>query len=487
MLGLSLRHLANELDPDASAPVSSVDWSTPDGIVRFATEALNVTLADYQEDILRMIVTYRRIAARAPHGSGKTRCAAIVILWGMYAFPEDTKIITTASNWRQVEKYLWPEVHLLASRANWSLVGAPLRRGKELLDLAIKLSDTKTAFAVASDNPSFIEGAHATNLIYIFDEAKAIPDPIWDAAEGAFSTAGTDTGGRAFALAISTPGDTSGRFYNICTHRPGFEDWKSRHITLAEAIAARRISQEWVNARKKQWGEKSAIYQNRVLGEFDASGEDNVISLAAVEKAQERWHVLGGRGEGLESWGVDPAWKGEDMTALAKLVGRVIELLEVYEKQEPMQTAGRIAARVTPNTPVAVDSIGIGAGIYSRLRELKYAALGVNVSERAVDWRGKPLTDKSGQQLFINLRAYLWWMMREALDPEGDDPIALPPDDDLTGDLTAPTYGYRSDGRIYIESKDAMRERLGRSPDKADAVALALFAALFHPKPLKIW
>lgn len=450
-------------------------------------EILHAEPAPYQEDILRDFVAYRRMAVRAPHGAGKTALSAWVILWAIVAFPEDTKIVTTASAWRQVKLFTWKEVHLWASRADWKRLGIQIRRNKELLDLSLNISDTKSAFAVASDNPALIEGAHATNMFYVFDEAKAIPDGIWDAAEGAFSTAGQDTDSRAFALAISTPGDTSGRFYAICTRRPGYEDWHTRHITLAEAIAAGRISQDWAAARAKQWGEKSAIYANRVLGEFDSSGEDNVIPLAWIEKSNDRWLELNGKGTGKESWGCDPAYKGDDKTALAKLVGRVIESLETYAKQEIMQTAGRVAASVNKTTPVAVDIIGVGAGVYSRLKELNYAAISVNVAQKAVDWRGQPLTDKSGKQEFINLRAYVWWLVREALDPDGDDPIALPVDDELTGDLTAPTWWYRSDGKIQVESKDEMRERLGRSPDRADAVALALYAARFQPAPITVW
>jgi hypothetical protein len=70
-------------------------------------------------------------------------------------------------------------------------------------------------------------------------------------------------------------------------------------------------------------------------------------------------------------------------------------------------------------------------------------------------------------------------MIREALDPEGDDPIALPPDDGLADDLSAPTYWYTSSGKIQVEAKDEIRDRIGRSPDKADAVALALYASRY--------
>ena len=65
--------------------------------------------------------------------------------------------------------------------------------------------------------------------------------------------------------------------------------------------------------------------------------------------------------------------------------------------------------------------------------------------------------------------------MREALDPAGNPSLALPPDDDLIGDLTAPRIKYTSSGKIGIEPKDDIRKRMGRSPDSGDALAMALY------------
>ncbi|MBA3868597.1 MAG: hypothetical protein H0X30_05550 [Anaerolineae bacterium] len=447
------------------------DYTTPDGIVRFVRDVLLAEPAPYQEHILRELVIHKRVCVRGPHGLGKTALAAWVVLWGMYAFDTDVKIPTTASAWRQLTFYLWPEIRQWAKRAQ-------LDKGMRILDLALKMPN-KEAFAVASDDPALIEGAHASTLIYVFDESKSIPDGVFQAAEGAFSGAGTDTGNRAYALAISTPGEPSGVFHSIQTRRPGYEDWIAIHVTLEECIAAGRISREWADQRKKQWGENSAPYRNRVLGEFADSGEDSVIPLSWVEKANERWEKCSGMGSGSLSYGLDPARYGDDSTTTAKLVGRVLESLTYREQQSTMQTAGRMVALAPDkNTSIGVDVIGVGAGVYDRLHELGYKkAKAINASESAKDERGKPLTDASGTLEFYNKRSQLWWALREALDPESEDPLALPPDDRLTGDLTAPTYDYTSNGRIRVESKDDIRARIGRSTDAADALALALDAA----------
>ncbi len=197
-------------------------------------------LASYQAEILAALATHHRAAARGPHGLGKTALAAIAVLWFALtreAAGEDWKIPTTAGAWRQLTKYLWPEIHKWARKVRWETVGRDPFSPSELLTLNLKLPHGE-AFAVASNSAELIEGAHADGLLYLFDEAKAIPASTFDAAEGAFSGAGRDTGQEAFALAISTPGEPQGRFYDMHRRRPGFEDWFVRHVTLEEAMRA---------------------------------------------------------------------------------------------------------------------------------------------------------------------------------------------------------------------------------------------------------
>lgn len=78
----------------------------------------------------------------------------------------------------------------------------------------------------------------------------------------------------------------------------------------------------------------------------------------------------------------------------------------------------------------------------------------------------------------------------QALDPTGPDPIALPPDQELLGDLTAPQYKVVTMGKgaaIQINSKDDIRKALGRSPDKGDSVAMTFVGDMPSPrtKPTK--
>lgn len=423
---------------------------------------------------MHALMAHRRVAVRGPHGLGKTCLAAWLVIWGVMT-ADDVKVPTTASAWRQLTKYLWPEIHKWAGRLKWGRNGLPAQgfTRYQLLSLSIKLGATREAFALASDNPANIEGAHARRIVYVFDEAKEIPEGTWDAAEGAFSTAGGDTGDEAYALAISTPGAPQGRFYDIHRRASGFDDWWVRHVTVDEAIAAGRLSAEWVTRRRAQWGEGSAVFQNRVLGEFASSDEDSVIPLAWIEAANLRWHDLNDSGAWGEfvAQGVDVG-RGGDPTVQALRFGNAVKELRRDSHKDTMHVVGLVKGVLDARAGIAVvDVIGIGAGVVDRLREQGYTprVVAFNAAERT-DRR-----DATGEFGFVNKRSAMWWAMREMLDPAAGVDVALPPDDKLTGDLTAPRWRVMSGGKIQVESKDDVHKRLGRSTDDADACLQAFW------------
>jgi hypothetical protein len=134
-----------------------------------------------------------------------------------------------------------------------------------------------------------------------------------------------------------------------------------------------------------------------------------------------------------------------------------------------METVGLIRRIIDKERPskVCIDCIGIGAGIVDRLLEIGYDCVeGVNVARTAND------RDK-----FRNLRAELWHDMREWLCQES--PVQIPDSDELLGDLTSLGYKFDSSGRLLIESKDDLRRRGLKSPDRADALALTFFVGDF--------
>ena len=439
---------------------------------------------DYQIEILAAIPKDRRVSVRGPHGLGKTAMSSWVIHWFALTrdIDEDWKIPTTASVWRQLTKYLWPEIHKWGRVIDWKKVGRePYIRNKELMTLSLRLN-TGEAFALATEDETAIEGAHADHLLYVFDESKAIKPAIFDAAEGAFSGGGVEDGIEAYALAISTPGDPEGRFYEIHARKPGLEDWNAIHVTLDMAIKAGRISREWAEQRRRQWGENSQLYINRVLGDFAESQADRTIPLSWVEEAVERWYTARESGiyrtMTMTSLGIDVG-RGNDKTILAPIlegwfVEEMIEHGEISTTSITRRTQ-LLLRRRNPRAIVVVDVIGVGAGVVDQLRDLKLRVIPFNAKSKAVDQRGKrPIRDRSGELEFTNLRAAAWWMMRELLDPMNDPRIAIPDDDELISELTAPGYKTVQGGKIAIESKDDIKKRLGRSTDKADALIMGL-------------
>lgn len=462
--------------------------SDPVAFARDCIDWRDDCLRSYQEEILAELHVRRRVAVRGPHGLGKTCIASVALLhFALTHDGDDWKVPTTASAWRQLTEFFWPEVHKWTSRIKWDKIGRPAFTQYELQNLLLKLP-TGRAFAMASSEDEMTEGAHADHLLYIFDEAKAIGAGRWDAAEGALMT------GDTYALAISTPGEPQGRFYEIHTRKPGLEHWWTRHVTVDECIAAGAIKQQDVDQLARQWGAESAVFKNRVLGEFCESDEDAVIPLAWIEAANERWEALirvdeHGNwhwrsekvSEPLTVLGVDIARSDlGDKTVIARRQGDVITQLDRYSIADTMPIVGYVKNLLQKWTSAyaMVDVIGIGAGPYDKLREDKLKVFPFNASEST------DLKDRSKELEFSNKRAAAWWNMRELLDPAFGSTIALPPDDRLTGDLTAPHRGrMTSSGKLTIESKDEIRKRLGRSTDDGDAVVMAFFPKKKEPVP----
>jgi hypothetical protein len=445
----------------------------------------------YQEEIAEALYSpeySNRIAEYGPHGIGKTAIGALTLHHFSLCSEEmaeleggDWKAITTAGSWTQLQRYLWPEVHKWAGKLRWDRIGREPYNRAELLDLSIKLAHGQ-AFAVASDNPTLIEGAHAKRLLMLFDEAKAIQEAMFDATEGAFANTGAN-GYEAFALALSTPGDPIGRFHDICKRKPGYEDWHVIHITLNDALKADIYTNEWVERRRKQWGTDSQLFQNRVMGEFYAGGEDAIIPIAWVEAACDRWDEWTDNGKNslkelvkqypVDRIGVDVAWQGDDKSVVApRCAGGRYFALRYFKGMNPMEISGLVKglANATSGKPI-VDVIGMGAGVLTRLQEEKIAAEPFNAAQRASDL----LKDETGELGFTNKRSAAWWQFREKLDPNKNPTICLPRDPILIGDLTAPKWRVLSGGKIQVEGKPEIKKRLKRSTDAADAVIQAEF------------
>jgi hypothetical protein len=222
-------------------------------------------------------------------------------------------------------------------------------------------------------------------------------------------------------------------------------------------------------------------YRSRLLyGDFEAGMEDaamQVIPTAWVEAAMERWKPAAEMPVNvgaMDSMGVDVARGGRDNTVIARRHGTWFDDLIVIKGTETTDgaaTAGAVMRYRRNMAPVHVDVVGWGASVVDHLRENQVQVIAINGSAKPTG------ISADGNLKFMNLRAEQWWRMREALDPKNPNPIALPDDAHLLADLTAPLWRLGTSG-IQVESKDDLRKRIGRSPDRADAVIYALVSTM---------
>lgn len=449
-------------------------WSDPAGWAMDNVRwSIGQGLTGYQKRLMNRIPQDKRVAIRGPRRLGKSTLISLSILWFVTTRDGavDWKCVTTAGGNRQLEKYLWPEVHKWARKLRWDLIGIkPWNTRNQLMTMEIR-GQTGSAFAAASDRADLIEGAHADSVFLIYDESKSIEDAMFDAAEGTLS--GGIDGREAFALAASTPGPTSGRFYDICMEKPGFEDWKPYRVRLEECLKARRFDPQWVEQRGRQWGLTSALYHNHVLGEFRDSEQDGVIPSHWVELAQSR-DERSARGDGLPvAFGVDIAAGGSAYNVVAIRRGYAIEELVSWQGDDTMETVAKVAHLIRLHRPsrVVVDATGVGVGVYDRLAQLEHPVVPFRGAE------GSDAIDITGQLHFMNRRSHSWWHLRELLAPHNPYKISLPEDQMLLEELVCPTYREHEggQGRIKVEAKVDVQKRLGRSIDRADAVVMAFY------------
>ncbi len=310
------------------------------------------------------------------------------------------------------------------------------------------------------DRPEALQGFHATDLLFVLDEASGIDDVIFEVAGGALSTA------NAMVIMTGNPTRTSGYFYNAFHGQR--QHWHCQRVACTDSS---QVSQAYVAQMADQYGEDSNVYRVRVLGEFPLEEDSVLVPLHLVEAALHR-EVAAQRL--MPVWGLDVARFGSDDTVLCKRQGnRVLEPLTVWRHRDLMQIAGLLlreyhdADDEDKPSEILIDSIGLGAGVLDRCRELNLPVRGVNVG-------ASPSAD--GQ--YSRLRDELWWRVREWF--AGRD-VSIPDDARLVGELTSVQYSYTSAGKLLVESKDQMRKRGLKSPDAADALVLTFAGGLDRP------
>lgn len=468
------------------------DWTL------FAKEVLHARLDEEQKDILRSVQTNKMTAVASGTARGKDFIAACAAMCFMYLTPrfdregnlsKNTKIAMTAPTGRQVTDIMIPEVSRLYRKAGFlpgRLLANGIRTNYEEWYL--------TGFKSSADNTEAWSGFHAVNTMFIVTEASGIPDVTFNAIEGNLQ-------GNSRLLIVFNPNITTGYAAKAMKSKRfkkfHLNSLNAENVVKKKNVIPGQVDYDWVKDKVETWcslirkedfdegrGDfefegnyytPNDLFRVKVLGMFPKVAEDVLIPYEWVEIANNRWREL--REQGFKSkkhirLGVDVAGMGRDRSCFVPRQGSYVP--EIIARNsggaaDHMAVAGETRQYILEDSKAKafIDTIGEGAGVYSRLLELGCK----NAYSCKFSHGVKGLHDITGCYNFANMRAYLFWCVRDWLNPKNGFNPALPPDDELMEELTEPHWQFMSDGRIIIEKKDEIKKRLKRSPDKMDALA----------------
>lgn len=467
-----------------------------DDPVGFIRAILKAEPWDKQEEIARSLLDSPLVAVQSANGVGKDWIAAALALWWVYA--RRGLVLITGPSERQVHEIIMrTEIARFHARAGLpgELYTGALRLPEDVaFDRVGILAQTSSG----ADGASKLTGHHAPRILILITEAQGVESFAW---EGLLSCA---VGAEDRVLAIGNPVAPVGMFFTIT--RPS-SPWRTftvsafDHPNVAQddpTLIPGGVTRAFIErVRQNFGGVASPSYIARVLGQFPETSLTSLVSRAWLEAAVRRYESGEFEEQARASgWtaGVDVARHGDDSSCLALRRGPVLRSVETWHGADTMLTTGRViealrkrrlapraaewnpfyasgpdnphpmdAGLMDPDVTIIVDATGLGSGVYDRLVEQGWSA-----SEH---WSAGAPRDK---ERFKNRRAEVFWTFREVLE---NGTIALPRDEELFEELLAHQWKPDSAGRIQIEAKDELRARLGRSPDRADAVTMAFGAA----------
>ncbi len=501
--------------------------------VLFTEDVLGLKCDPWQADVLQALMVHDNVAIRACHGVGKTAIEAAAILWFTVCRPY-CKVPTTAPTFnKQVRDILWAEIHLrwmeAKKRAPWLTQYFDISTTR----FQSKISkETWFAVGIASSEPLNIEGYHAPYLMAVFDEAKAIKNPIWDAIEGMRTTQS------AKLLAASTPGGPIGHYYDIFVKYRA--TWKSQFIIHPEALRktlnrkeapkgtltggtrySKRVRPEWVEARRVEWGEESPVYVARVIGDFPQVSGDTLIPYGWLIDAESREQGA----EGMPTVSCDVARFGRDRTVIFGGVGGTLMYADTVARTLAENTDIAAAKDVgpDPNRPryrsvvataercqlmrrkltadtgqnriaIVVDETGLGGGLVDLLKSWGEWVVPITFGARPTDVP-KDAEERARKQRrhlldsnFANLKAELGMDTRMAFELGQVALAGLPQQvlEALIQQAAMMKYEMDAAGRIRLVDPDEQDEYAAaaglaegqKSPDHFHSLMLYLFIAL---------
>jgi hypothetical protein len=426
----------------------------------FIEEILGEKLDAQQIQAAELFPHSRRMTVKSGHACGKDWLAARLALW-FHVTHYPSIVVTTGPTDRQVRQIVWGEIRQAYKRAELrAQEGIGVRIGGTLLPEAPHLKSSNPhhymlGFTAGED--AAVQGFHAPNVLVIVTEAQGINPKLWLGLESLLTAANSK-----LLLVGNAIYEPESEFF------ASFESKSAlyRCITL-DSEKSTYCSPEYVEDTKTVFGVDSPVYLARVKGVFPTDIADTLIPLGWIERAHDKFDQMRATwtpGHAAETVvGVDVARFGTDHTVFVSGVGDLFEVFHDTQGVDLMTTCGYIAKHINSGVPaqsVRIDDTGMGGGVTDRLHELGHKV-------RPINFGSKPTDDVK----YLNARAEMFWCLRERFRTGS---IAIPRSDrTMTRDLAIIKSKMTSKGQIALESKQEIKTRLGYSPDRADALALA--------------
>lgn len=435
-----------------------------------------------QGEIAEMVRDHKSSAVKAAHGVGKTWLAARIAAWWIDTRYPDVYVATTAPSTDQL-KLVWDNLRtvyrVIENRYDAGLIDHKLP-GKIMKDNEWKLPDGTTLGQGrkppdGKEGDSF-QGIHKKYVLALGDEACYLSAELI----GALGNITTNDDSRR--LLIGNPTNPASYFATIFREKK--ENWSLNTISLMDSpdvtgepvnkdMEATLSGKTYIADMKAEYGEDSAPYISRVLGNFVFDVAGTLISPADMSVGLRAEIVPDVRD--YKVIGADIGGEGRDRTVLYLNHGGKIRLLDHWRGHPLKDTAERIhqvAMKHNVNL-VNIDAQGLGVGVFEMVWDL-------NANTEDAHYRiAKILSSGSSpdRHAWHNLRAYMWDNFRELLV---NGFIDIDPDDlSLQNELMMVKYEHAvSSGGLLIQSKkDLRKENAGKSPDFADAAVFSAFSS----------
>ena len=403
-----------------------------------------------------------RLARTSGHGIGKSALVSWLILWAMCTCPDCVGVVT-ANTETQLKTKTWVQLAVWYRRCLAKDLFKMTATALFSVDPEHERTWRMDMVPWSERNTEAFAGLHnqGRRILLVFDEASAIPDMIWEVAEGAL----TDKNTEIIWAVFGNPTRNKGRF------RDCFPGGKFAHRWESQAIDSREVSftnkeqiQEWID----DYGEDHDFVRVRVRGIFPRVDAESFISFELATEAVNRDFYKPNDPVVL---GVDVGRFGNDPSVIYPRCGRdgITRPIEIYPQIDTMSLVARVVASYHRHHAVMVfvDVGGVGGGVVDRLRQLRVPVMPVDFGSGADEIN---IGDDRGTK-YSNKRAEIWGAMRDWLKTGSIPAEVRGNEQTLVDELTGPTFTHTKKEEIQLESKKDMRRRQVPSPNIADALA----------------